>query len=124
MTSLLEPDDEIKNTVRELLATNKVLCLGTCASDRPWVAGAYFAETDPFHLTLILDIDSRSLANIRVNPNVAVTLARGPHSTFTCKGNAMRNCWRMANSSSRHGTPYGRKRLRLNSSKSARPWYR
>src|SRR5215471_20582166 len=77
MNSLLEHDDEVKNTVRELLATNKVLCLGTCANDRPWVAGAYFAETDPFHLTLILDVDSRSLANIRLNPNIAVTLATG-----------------------------------------------
>ena len=71
------PDDEVKNTVRELLANNKVLSLGTCANDHPWVAGAYFAATDPFHMTLILDITSRSLANIRLNSNVAVTLSTG-----------------------------------------------
>jgi hypothetical protein len=71
------PDDEVKNTVRELLATNKVLSLGICANDRPWVAGAYFAETDPFHLTLLLEITGRSLANIRLNPNIAVTLSSG-----------------------------------------------
>lgn len=34
MNSLLEDDDEVRNTVRELLAANKVLCLGTCANGR------------------------------------------------------------------------------------------
>jgi hypothetical protein len=77
MSQVPAPHAEVKNTVRELLATNKVLALGTCANDRPWVAGAYFAETDPFHLTLILDITSRSLANIRLNSNVAVSLSTG-----------------------------------------------
>jgi nitroimidazol reductase NimA-like FMN-containing flavoprotein (pyridoxamine 5'-phosphate oxidase superfamily) len=71
----LGPDDEVKNTVRELLATNKTLVLSTSANDRPWIAGAYFAESDPFHLTLILETAGRSLANIRVNPNVAVTVS-------------------------------------------------
>jgi general stress protein 26 len=77
MNWVLGPDDEVKNTVCELLATNKVLSLGTSANDHPWVAGAYFAETDSFHLTLILDITSRSLANIRLNPNVAIQLSTG-----------------------------------------------
>jgi nitroimidazol reductase NimA-like FMN-containing flavoprotein (pyridoxamine 5'-phosphate oxidase superfamily) len=66
--------------VRELLATNKTLVLSTSANDRPWTAGAYFAESDPFHLTLILETAGRSLANIRVNPNVAVTVSL--HSPF------------------------------------------
>jgi hypothetical protein len=77
MNWVIGPDDEVRNSVRELLATNKVLSLGTCANERPWVAGAYFAETDPFHLTLLLEVSSRSLANIRLNPKVAVTLSTG-----------------------------------------------
>jgi len=75
MSWVLGPDDEVKNTVRELLATNKTMFLSTSANDRPWVAGVYFAESDPFHLTLILETDGRSLANIRANPNVAVTVS-------------------------------------------------
>jgi nitroimidazol reductase NimA-like FMN-containing flavoprotein (pyridoxamine 5'-phosphate oxidase superfamily) len=71
------PDDEVKNTVRELLATNKALFLSTSANDRPWVAGVYSAESDAFHLTLILETDGRSLANIRVNPQIAVTVSTG-----------------------------------------------
>src|SRR5260370_33310532 len=71
------PDDEFKNTVRELLATNKALFLSTSANERPWVAGVYFAESDAFHLTLILETDGRSLANIRVNPQIAVTVSTG-----------------------------------------------
>jgi hypothetical protein len=71
----LGPDEEVRNTVRELLATNKTLVLSTSAHDRPWVAGVYFAESDPFHLTLILETAGRSLANIRANPNVAVTVS-------------------------------------------------
>jgi nitroimidazol reductase NimA-like FMN-containing flavoprotein (pyridoxamine 5'-phosphate oxidase superfamily) len=74
------PDDEVKNTVRELLAVNKTMFLSTSANDRPWVAGVYFAESDPFHLTLILETAGRSLANIRANPNVAVTVSL--HSPF------------------------------------------
>jgi len=71
------PDDEVKNTVRELLATNKALFLSTCANDRPWVAGVYFAESDAFHLTLIFETDGRSLANIRINPHIAVSVSTG-----------------------------------------------
>ena len=77
MNWVLGPDDEVKNRVRELLATNKVLTLGTSAKDRPWVTGAYFAETDAFHLTLILEISGRALANIRLNRNVAIQLSTG-----------------------------------------------
>ena len=69
--------------MRELLATNKTLVLSTSASDRPWIAGVYFAESDPFHLTLILETAGRSLANIRVNPNVAVTVSlRSPFELY------------------------------------------
>jgi hypothetical protein len=76
----LGPNDEVKNTVRELLAMNKTLVLSTSANDRPWIAGAYFAESDPFHLTLVLETAGRSLANLRANPNVAVTVSL--HSPF------------------------------------------
>jgi nitroimidazol reductase NimA-like FMN-containing flavoprotein (pyridoxamine 5'-phosphate oxidase superfamily) len=69
--------------VRELLATNKTPVLSTSARDRPWIAGVYFAESDPFHLTLILETAGRSLANIRVNPNVAVTVSlRSPFDLY------------------------------------------
>jgi hypothetical protein len=75
MSWALGPDDEVRNTVRDLLATNKTMFLSTSANDRPWVAGVYFTESDPFHLTLILETGGRSLANIRANPNVAVTVS-------------------------------------------------
>ena len=79
----LGPDDEVKNTVRELLATNKTMFLSTSANERPWVAGVYFAESDPFHLTLILETAGKSLANIRANPHVAVILSsRSPFDLF------------------------------------------
>jgi hypothetical protein len=47
------------------------------------VAGVYYAESDPFHLTLILEAAGRSLANIRANPYVAVSLSsRSPFDVF------------------------------------------
>jgi nitroimidazol reductase NimA-like FMN-containing flavoprotein (pyridoxamine 5'-phosphate oxidase superfamily) len=83
MSWALGPDDEVKNTVRELLATNKTLVLSTSANDRPWIAGAYFAESDPFHLALLLETAGRSLANIRFNPNVAATVSlRSPFDLY------------------------------------------
>jgi hypothetical protein len=41
------------------------------------VAPAYFAESDPFHLTLIVERAGRSLANLARNPNVALILSTG-----------------------------------------------
>jgi nitroimidazol reductase NimA-like FMN-containing flavoprotein (pyridoxamine 5'-phosphate oxidase superfamily) len=71
------PDDEVKNVVRELLATKKTLFLSTSTRDQPFVAPVYFAESDPFHLTLITERGGRSLANLAHNPNVALILSTG-----------------------------------------------
>ena len=37
----------------------------------------YFAESDPFHLTLITERAGRSLANLALSPNVALILSTG-----------------------------------------------
>jgi nitroimidazol reductase NimA-like FMN-containing flavoprotein (pyridoxamine 5'-phosphate oxidase superfamily) len=63
--------------VRELLATHKTLLLSTSADDRPFVAPVYFAESDPFHLTIIVESAGRSLTNVALNPKVAVMISTG-----------------------------------------------
>ena len=112
MSWVLGPDDEVKNTVRELLATNKTMFLSTSANDRPWVAGVYFAESDPFHLTLILEAAGRSLANIRANPNVAVTVSSCSPFDLYLQGKATRRCSTPMSSSRRQNMPCERKRPR------------
>jgi hypothetical protein len=114
MNGVLGPDDEVKNTVRELLATNKVLSLGTSANDRPWVAGAYFAETDAFHLTPILEITGRSLANIRLNSNVAVSVATGSPFDVHLQGEGDAEVLADGQQLERQRTPCGRKHPRSN----------
>src|SRR6266705_2855142 len=49
------PDDEVKNTVRELLATNKALFLSTCACD----TGRVTAYEPPERVVLAWQLDER-----------------------------------------------------------------
>ncbi len=51
--------------------------LSTAADDEPWGAGAFFAESDPFTLSLVLELHGRTLRNIRRNPRVALVVSSG-----------------------------------------------
>ena len=68
---------EIEDKVREVLAATTSLYLSTTSSDQPWIAGAFFAESDPFTLSLVLESHGRTLTNIRSNPRVAVMVCQG-----------------------------------------------
>lgn len=57
--------------------------LSTSADDQPWVAGVFFAERGSFELSLILEVQGRTLSNIRRNPSVAVAVSHGdPFAPF------------------------------------------
>lgn len=63
--------------VRRLLAGARTMYLSTTSGDEPWGAGTFFAESDPFHLSLVLEQHGRSLRNIRHNPRVALVVSSG-----------------------------------------------
>lgn len=67
----------VEEVVRRLLAGSRTMYLCTAADDDPWGAGAFFAESDPFHLSLVLEQHGRSLRNIRHNPRVALVVSSG-----------------------------------------------
>ena len=57
--------------------------LSTSADDQPWVAGVFFAESSSFELSLILEVNGRTLSNIRRNPSVAIVVSHGdPFAPF------------------------------------------
>lgn len=68
---------EVENKVRSVLAALPYLYLSTASSDEPWVAGGFFAESDPFTLVMVLETRGKTLANIRVNPHVALVVSSG-----------------------------------------------
>jgi len=68
---------EIEDKVRGLLADRATMFLSTSANDQPWVAGTFFAESDPFTLALVLEPTGRTLTNIRTNPQVSVVVSSG-----------------------------------------------
>lgn len=68
---------EVEEVVRRLLAGSRTMYLSTTAGDEPWGAGAFFAESDPFHLALVLEQHGTSLRNIGHNPRVALVVSSG-----------------------------------------------
>ena len=57
--------------------------LSTSADDQPWVAGVFFAERGSFELSVILEVQGRTLSNIRRNPSVALVVSHGdPFAPF------------------------------------------
>ncbi|MDQ3757088.1 MAG: pyridoxamine 5'-phosphate oxidase family protein [Actinomycetota bacterium] len=73
----------VEEKVRGLLAGAQTLFLSTCGDAVPWGAGAFFAESDPFTLSLVLEAQGRTLANMRANPNVAIVVSSGdPFAPF------------------------------------------
>lgn len=70
-------DEVVQDKVRQLLAANKTMFLSTSASDSPWVAGTFFAESDLFRLTVMLETTGKSLSNIQANRQVAVVVSSG-----------------------------------------------
>ena len=68
---------EVEDLVRRLLAGAPTMYLSTTADDEPWGAGAFFAESGPFDLSLVLEEHGRTLRNIRRNPRVALVVSSG-----------------------------------------------
>lgn len=68
---------EIEEKVRAVLAETPHLYLSTSRSDNPWVAGGFFAESDPFTLVMVLESHGTTLSNIRENSRVAVVVSGG-----------------------------------------------
>jgi hypothetical protein len=68
---------EAETVAREILASHQSLFLATAGSAGPWVSGVYFAETDLFALSLVLEQRGRTLAAIRENPVVSLVVSTG-----------------------------------------------
>jgi hypothetical protein len=73
----MESKDEIHEKVCAMLAVSPALYLSTSAENMPWVAGAYFAETDAFTLTVVLEGEGRTLHNLRANPYFSIVISNG-----------------------------------------------
>lgn len=68
---------EVRDKVRDILATSATLFLSTSSNDTPWVAGGFFVESDEFTLSMVLEGTGSTMRNIQANPNVAVVLSTG-----------------------------------------------
>jgi hypothetical protein len=78
------PDiEEVEAMVQRHLAVEPTMFLSTSAEDQPWVAGVFFTERGSFELSVILEVEGRTLSNIRRNPSVAVVVSHGdPFAPF------------------------------------------
>jgi uncharacterized protein YhbP (UPF0306 family) len=68
---------EIERVVIDRLAASQSFSIATHGPDGPWVAGAFFVESDPFTLELVLEQSGRTLRNITSEPRVAIVVAAG-----------------------------------------------
>lgn len=68
---------DIERVVVDRLAASQSFSIATCGPEGPWVAGAFFVESDPFTLELVLEESGRTLRNIMREPRVAVVVAAG-----------------------------------------------
>ena len=81
MTASAGPVDVDQSTIQQVvvdrLASSHSFTLATSGPEGTWVAGAFFAESDPFTLNLVLETSGRTIRNITANPQVAVLVAAG-----------------------------------------------
>jgi hypothetical protein len=69
--------EEVATVVRRMLAGTPTMYVCTSADNDPWGAGVFFAESDLFNLSLVLELHGRTLRNIRGNPRVALVVSSG-----------------------------------------------
>jgi hypothetical protein len=78
-------DDEtraVHEKLVEVLAATSTMAVATSSAD-VWNAGAYYAELDPFTLTLVLESRGITLRNLSENPTAALVIApNGPFQPF------------------------------------------
>jgi len=65
--------------VQHLLKEHKTLTLATCADGRPWAASLYYVNDDNLNLFFVSDPETRHAQELRVNPEVAVTINADHH---------------------------------------------
>ena len=74
---------EVQDLVTRTLSSHPTLFLSTTSNDEPWGTGAFFAESDPFTLRLVLEQTGRTLRNVHANPTVAIVVSTGnPYEPF------------------------------------------
>jgi hypothetical protein len=72
----------VRGKLVEVLAEASSMYLATSSTD-VWNAGAYYAELDPFTLTLVLESGGTTLRNLSANPTTALVIApNGPFQPF------------------------------------------
>lgn len=71
------PATTVEAVVVARLASSEAFTLATCGPDGPWAAGAFFVESDPFTLSLVLEASGRTLRNLQHDPRVGVVVAAG-----------------------------------------------
>jgi hypothetical protein len=70
-------DQAVADTLEHVLGSVGTLTVSSCRGDVPWAAGGYFAESGLFSLGMILETHGTTMANIRSNPRVAVSITTG-----------------------------------------------
>ena len=79
----MDNTETVEDKVRSLLGGAQTMFLSTCSDGVPWGAGTFFAESDSFTLSLVLEAQGRTLANIKANPDVAIVVSNGdPYAPF------------------------------------------
>ncbi len=86
--STTEQTNEVETLVRSTLASHLSLFLATAGRDGPWINGVYFAETDPFTISLVLEQRGRTLAAIRQCSTVALIVSTGTPADPFLQGRA------------------------------------
>ncbi len=73
-----DPTAILSKRLVQLLASNRTLKIATSGGPvSPWVATAYFAESGPFELHVMIESGGKTLANVKAHPRVAVMLENG-----------------------------------------------
>jgi len=76
--------------VQILLKKHKTLTLATCADGRPWAASLYYVNDDNLNLYFVSDPETRHARELRVNPEVAITINADRHRWPRLRGLQLR----------------------------------
>jgi nitroimidazol reductase NimA-like FMN-containing flavoprotein (pyridoxamine 5'-phosphate oxidase superfamily) len=68
--------NEIKEKILNVLSSNDAIMIATTGGEySPWILGAYFVSDD-IKIYLLLEKAGKSFANVKLNPNVAISISK------------------------------------------------
>ena len=68
--------EEIRNKISEILNSNDAMTIASTGGKfSPWILGVYFASSE-LSVFVLLESDGKTLANLRINKNVAICISK------------------------------------------------